>query len=264
MKIIKQLLGEIRPSLNTEAYFEAYIQEENKEFGFINRPGFIIVPGGAYSFVAEREGEPVALRLGSEGYNTFVFHYSCDKPYPQPHLELASMINYIKENKNLFCLSSEELPIVGFSAGGHLVATFSYLYEELAESLRIKAEQIRPTKIVLAYPVISMKIPTNSCTSKRITNNFDSSLVSKLSAEENIDKHYPITYIWSSKGDKLVPFRHSQIFVESLIKNNIKHRFVLYNNVDHGISIANLSTALKHENFIEAKDWLNDMLDFIR
>lgn len=263
MIIIRKYLNEIKPSLKTEAFFEAYIQEENKEFGFINRPGFIIVPGGGYSFIAEREGEPVALRLGSEGFNTFVLHYSCEKPYPQPHLELALMINYIKENIAQYNLSKEEMPIIGFSAGGHLVSTFSYLYEELAKQLGIDEKKIRPTKIVLAYPVISMKIPTNSHTSKRITNNFDSSLVSKLSAEENVSIVYPMTYIWASKGDKLVPYVHSQKFIEALKKKDIKHKFVLYNNVDHGISIANQSTALKNENFIEAKNWIDDMLDFI-
>ena len=42
------------------------------------RKTLLICPGGGYSFVSEREGEPIAVHFLAAGYNVFVLHYSVD------------------------------------------------------------------------------------------------------------------------------------------------------------------------------------------
>ena len=56
----------------------AYIHDQSKQgkFQIEKRPAIIIMPGGAYSFLSDTEGEPVALIFLKEGYNTFVLRYS--------------------------------------------------------------------------------------------------------------------------------------------------------------------------------------------
>ena len=51
-------------------------QSEQGKFQIEKRPAIIIMPGGAYSFLSDTEGEPVALTFLKEGYNTFVLRYS--------------------------------------------------------------------------------------------------------------------------------------------------------------------------------------------
>ena len=256
MKIERIYFKNLSKEIIDESFFDAFILDEDNEFNISKRKGFVVIPGGGYAFISYRESEPVASYLNARGYNAFVLHYSCEKPYPIPHKELALMIDYINKHREDFNLSDDELGFVGFSAGAHLLASFSYLSEEFGDSLK-------PQKIALAYPVISMNIQTKSFTAKRITNNFDAELVRKLSVEQNITKKFPKTYVFSSKSDKLVPIEHSMVFAKSLKENNVDFKHVVYEKVDHGISIANRSTCLNNENFFEARNWFEEMLDYL-
>ena len=39
-------------------------------------PAMLVIPGGAYYMVSDREAEPVALKLFAAGFNGFVLNYS--------------------------------------------------------------------------------------------------------------------------------------------------------------------------------------------
>ena len=39
-------------------------------------PAMLVIPGGAYWMVSDREAEPVALKFFAEGFNAFVLNYS--------------------------------------------------------------------------------------------------------------------------------------------------------------------------------------------
>ena len=41
------------------------------------RPAIIVIAGGGYSGICEREGEPIALNYFAKGYNVFTLEYSC-------------------------------------------------------------------------------------------------------------------------------------------------------------------------------------------
>ena len=57
----------------------SYIHEDEKI-----RPCMIIVPGGGYRFVSQREGEIVARTFYDKGYNTFVLTYTTDLTMTEP------------------------------------------------------------------------------------------------------------------------------------------------------------------------------------
>ncbi len=73
-------------------------QSEQGKFQIEKRPAIIIMPGGAYSFLSDTEGEPVALTFLKEGYNTFALRYSVgdDKYVPaiNPIMIAGKMIEY--------------------------------------------------------------------------------------------------------------------------------------------------------------------------
>jgi len=61
-----------------------YIHDQSAQgnFQIPQRPAIIVMPGGAYSFLSDAEGEPVALTFLKEGYNTFVLRYSVGDAAP--------------------------------------------------------------------------------------------------------------------------------------------------------------------------------------
>ena len=55
----------------------AYIQQPSPEMpNRAVRPAVIILPGGAYAFLSDREAEPVALAYLEAGFQAFVLRYT--------------------------------------------------------------------------------------------------------------------------------------------------------------------------------------------
>ncbi len=52
-----------------------YLQGNGSELNMTyweNRPAVLVIPGGSYTFISQREGEPIALKFAAEGYQAFV------------------------------------------------------------------------------------------------------------------------------------------------------------------------------------------------
>jgi acetyl esterase/lipase len=67
------------------------------------RPAIIILPGGAFTFLSEREAEPVALTFAKEGFHTFVLSYSVGdySAFPNPLDEVSKAIWEVR--RCLYC-----------------------------------------------------------------------------------------------------------------------------------------------------------------
>lgn len=118
------------------------------------RPAVLILPGGGYGMVSDREAEPIALRFVSMGYAAFVLRYSV-KPhtFPVALREAAMAMKFIRENCEKFEVDPGMVAAIGFSAGGHLCGTLGMMYDcpEVAD-IELP-EKIRPNALGLAYPV---------------------------------------------------------------------------------------------------------------
>ncbi|MGI6713884.1 MAG: alpha/beta hydrolase [Bacilli bacterium] len=249
-----------------EATLSIYLCSESKEIPHRGRPALLILPGGGYSFCSDREAEPVALRFMSEGFNCFVLRYTCAKPYPLPQKEVAIAMKYIHDHHQQFNLRPFCTSIVGFSAGGHLAASYGLLYAHFAKEFKADELILRPFSLVLSYPVITMKKYAHSGTAQVITDNFKPDLVNLLSVEKNVTPIYPPTYIWTTKTDTCVPPENSLMLVEKFKKENILHRFDLFDDGWHGGSLCNrgvysedIDISHCHANQI----WVNNAVDFI-
>lgn len=70
-----------------DVFLITYIQNPSPEMPHTSvRPAILIIPGGGYQFVSDREGEVVALAYLKEGYQCFILHYTLNQnaPFPQP------------------------------------------------------------------------------------------------------------------------------------------------------------------------------------
>ena len=88
-------------------------KEEDKR---VLRPCVIVVPGGGYTWVATREGEPVASYFLAQGYHACVLTYSTSPEhcYPTQLLQLAASVDYLKRNADAFSIDPTRIYCIGF------------------------------------------------------------------------------------------------------------------------------------------------------
>ena len=248
---------------HSNAKLRIYISDRNETIS--SRPGMLVLPGGGYSFTSPREAEPIAFRFLAEGFNCFILDYSTFEKYPVPHLEVAVVMNYIRTHEQEFDLIPNSLSMVGFSAGGHLAASYGYLYPELANELGYNPKLVRPRALLLAYPVTIFNDQTHKGTMDIICGE-EESLKEKLSVPSHIKKDYPPTFVWATKDDEMVPVVNTLMLEEALKKNQVKHKCLVYESGRHGGSLVNRSVYLRSditEKMKDIRDWASIASDFV-
>ena len=118
---------ELRENGSFDAYATTYLIESYSEIKNRRRPVGIICPGGAYMSISDREGEPIAIRFLAEGYHAIVLHYSVypNATYPTALLELGRVVSMLREKSDEWLIDKDKIILMGFSAGGHLAASYS-------------------------------------------------------------------------------------------------------------------------------------------
>ena len=114
-------------TLNSGNYFDnpgfmPYMTEYPVPEGVEVKGAVLINPGGAFQFRAERsEGSDVAEALSKLGYKSFVVHYRV-RPYTMQEgaLDLARAVRYVRNHSEEYGINSDNIAIIGFSAGGIL------------------------------------------------------------------------------------------------------------------------------------------------
>lgn len=260
----KVYLKDINENASKEAYIEMHLHEDCDGV-FTKRPALLIAPGGGYFSIAPLEANTVALRFAAEGFNTFTISYAINKPYPVPHLDLAIATFFIKLNTEEFGLD-DKFFLMGFSAGGHLVGSYSYLYKEVSALLEVNDEFLKPDAIVLGYPVISMTHNPHIRT-RDIISGFKESEYNKLSIEKHITSDYPPTFVWTTLTDTGVNPSHTLDFIKALEDNNVLHESILFNSLDHGRSVMTLEIKEQFKPFTEdeltCRTWIDKVLNFL-
>lgn len=232
------------------------------------RPCVLILPGGGYSMVTDREGEPIAFHYLSEGYQAAVLRYSvAPAVYPTALFQAAKAVVFLRENHEQYHIDPEKIMIQGFSAGGHLAASLGVFWKEpfMEESLKIKAELMRPDGEILCYPVItSGKFAHRDSFVNLLGNSYDA-LVDKMSLEKQNLSGMPKTFIWQTFEDDLVPVENSLLFVQALRRYGINTEFHLYAQGVHGLSLANEVTRAKEGYGVqkECQSWMSLVKNWI-
>ena len=248
---------------NESATLRIYISERNESVQL--RPGLLICPGGGYTFCSPREAEPIAFRFLSEGFNCFILNYTVNKKYPAPHLELGLVLSYIRQHEKEFDLIPNSLSIVGFSAGGHLVGTYGYLYQEIAKELLIDSELIRPRAIIMGYPVTLMDERAHRDT-REVISGGDKELMKKLDIPSHVDNKYPPTFLWATKDDEMVPVINTTLMEKALESSGITYECHVFESGRHGGAVANRSCYSKMEfepKMNDYRDWASKASDFV-
>ena len=214
-------------------------------------PIFFVAPGGGYCMVCiSYEGVFVAEELNRRGVNAFVLNYRVGENAraPHPQEDMAALIKYVFANKDKFGISRDDYSVMGFSAGGHLAASFS------TENVGYKTFGLpKPRAAVLCYPVLTMGENTHKESMLRLTGG-DETLKEAYSVEKHA-KNYPPCFLWYCSDDTCVPPVNSDALYEELIKNGVPAKLCAYKKGGHGLGLGYRS---------EAEGWMDEMMNFVK
>ena len=233
------------------------------------RPAVIVVPGGAYAFCSRREGMPIASEFFAKGYQVFVLEYlTCndDVRYPEQLIELGSAVDYVKKNADEFFVNPDEVFVIGFSAGGHLVGNLAVEYQDVSKKAGVELN-CEPKAVGLCYPVISQKTAYKGSHENLLNGYTDEAkveLLKTLNLDEAVSEKTPPAFIWSTKEDTLVPSENALLFALAMARNNRPYELHVYPTGTHG-----LSTGSREVNSPDAKTerllgWIDSCIKFFR
>lgn len=205
------------------------------------RPAVIIVPGGAYWGVSRREGDSVASAFLARGFQTFTLRYltvTAGIAYPEELTELAASVDYVKTHAKELHVNPEEVFVVGFSAGGHLVANLAVEWQDI-EAVTGKKLDCKPTATGLSYPVITTKagyVDTHENLLNGYSKEEKEQLLKKLNLNEAVSDLTPPSFIWTTAEDPLVPSKNALLYALALADRGISYELHVYPQGGHGLS----------------------------
>lgn len=201
------------------------------------RPFVIVCSGGGYASVSSLfESYPAVKVLNDMGYAAFSLHYRCGKnaAVAKPMEDLAHAIRFVLEHAGELNVSTEGYCVMGFSAGGHLAASFG------TESIGYKYYGLpKPAALILSYPVITMGEKTHAGSQKCLLGKHpDTAMIKQYSIEQQVTAAYPPTYLWQFTEDATVPVDNSRMMAESLNQNGIPYQYELFPGKLHGTGLS--------------------------
>lgn len=254
---------------NTEHGFmptlTAYLVDGNPDVTEI-RPAVIVMPGGGYGYVSYREAERIALFYNAAGFHSFILDY-CIAPHkhPLPIMNAAKSIEIIRENAGDWKVDPEKIAVCGFSAGGHLAASISTMWndEEIFGSDKEKNLLHRPTATVLSYPVITSGDYAHKGSFKNLIGEPENELWEKYSLENRVDEDTPPAFLWHTYDDTVVPVENSMLYASALRKFNIPFEMHIYPDGQHGMSRVSDETYWEVPQYSRKYPWMEASVEWL-
>lgn len=262
-------LGLIRDS--EDAYYDAFIlKNEEKDMG--THPCIVVCPGGAYKSTAPREAEHIATQFIAKGFSAFILRYSCNEAkFPCALTELSWLIKHIRNHAEENHIDPNRIAVIGFSAGGHLVASLGAYWNdaEIQALAGVSGEEIKPNGLILGYPVITGGKFRHKGSVKNLfgADNIEKEdIVEKFSIEKNVTPSFPATYIWHTAQDGGVPVENSLLLAMALHQAGVTFELKVFPEGPHGLGLANWQTCSGYENLLvpRVEGWCEEAISFIQ
>lgn len=203
----------------------------------------IICPGGGYEFLSfTREGQQYAQWLSSLGITAFVLKYRLsDAGHPAPLQDVLRAIRTVRSQASKYGVAADRIGIMGSSAGGHLAASASTLYDLPAGRTGTALDKVsaRPDFAMLMYPVITMMPPTAHDGSRigLLGKSPTPDMMKLMSVETQVTAKTPPTLLIHSQDDGLVPVDNSILYFQALTRAHVPAEMYVYEHGGHGMAM---------------------------
>lgn len=209
----------------------------------------IAFPGGGYNGLAyNHEGYDFAPFFTEQGIAFIVLKYRMPFGHREvPFSDAEEAIRLVKEHAGEWNIQSNNIGIMGSSAGGHLASTIA----------THSKPELRPAFQILLYPVITMDtVYTHRGSRNNLLGNKPSDeLVSLYSNEKQVTKETPRAFIAFSDDDKVVPPINGVNYYLALHNRKVPAVLHIYPSGGHGWGIKP-NFAYREEFLMSLKAWL--------
>lgn len=211
----------------------------------VKHPIAIIYPGGRFTFQTDREAQPIALKFASEGFHALVLHYQLIEDntpvYPLALQETATTLNWLQTQAKIHQIDLDRVVLVGFSAGGHVVANFNSIMTDINARKKVISEPLNvlPAANLLCYPVIDLTAGYPKTAEHRLAvseNKF------YWQSQEHLTAQAKPTFIWQTVDDMTVPVKNSLLYAQKMDELNLPFALHLFTSGKHGLSLGTYVT----------------------
>ncbi len=204
-------------------------------------PAVVVIPGGGYVMVSQREAEPVALPFFARGYNVFVLTYSVEKRAEgfQPLRELSETVRALRERPE-WRVDSEKIAVCGFSAGGHLAASLGILWDdpEFLKTYDNHGGKNRPNAMILGYPVITADEFAHVGSIETVSGQKPGDPGYRwFSLEQHVNEKTCPAFLWHTAEDDCVPVENSLNLAMALSQHKVPFEAHIFPKGGHGMSV---------------------------
>ena len=198
------------------------------------RPLVLVVPGGGYSHLSAREGDPVALQFAAAGYHTAVLRYAVgdDAAHGLPLRQLVSAIGLVRQNAAQWHVLPDKIAVCGFSAGGHLALSGAVL------AVPGLPDPPRPNAVILGYPVITAGEFAHRGSFVQLAGSEDAAAQQAFTLEDKVTSDTPPVFVWHTMEDKTVPVENTLLLLAALRRAGVPCEAHLFEKGAHGTSIS--------------------------
>lgn len=259
MNIEKYAVGD-----GTKATLTAYLLAKSPEMGNTPRPAIIVVPGGAYHRVTDREGEPVALAFTAEGFQSFLLDYTTTTgedgvgAFPACLDELARSVELVRVHAQEWDIDASRVFLAGFSAGGHLTLLYATTWRNVARHLGIAEALARVDGTIAGYPLTSFLLPKRpgvlayeEAHKPGMTAAFHRSIwghtpsreeLAELSPLEHVGPGTPPAFLFHTAEDAICDVRNTLAYASALAGFEIPVEVHVFEQGPHGYALATTAT----------------------
>lgn len=252
-----------------EAFMEVCLRSKAYEFvDHAKRPCILILPGGGYRSLSEREAEPSAISFLRAGYQVCILHYSVRATDEAPFLgnlplrQACAAVREIRRNAAQWGIDSMRVSVCGFSAGGHLAASLGVF---AADSARLPENADgcgTPNAMVLCYPVITGGAYAHRDSIFNLSGSQEmDERTQAWSVERYVTPRTCPAFLWQTVQDNCVPVENSLCMARALRAAGVSFELHLYPKGAHGLALA---TAESGTADAHVSTWLPLALDFLR
>ncbi len=245
-----------------------YSPSPDTELRAKRRPAVLVIPGGGYSMVSQREDETVAHRFLAAGFSAFCLHYTVNAAYPVPLVEGAMALAFLRREREKYGIDGDKVCALGFSAGGHLAGMLATMYAEepVRAALKGDAGLVRPDAVLLSYPVLTTDPAYTHGGTAQVISGGEEALRRALSVEKRVTADCPPVFLWHTANDGSVPVQNSLLMAEACAGAGVPFELHIFADGVHGLSCADRETSddgtpLYNE---RAQGWLPLALGWLR